>query len=294
MLAKKLYLLALILMAVTFGANRARAESGNASDEAVRLGHQGLTHYEAADWEAALQQFERANQTAFSPVFVLYMARCQHNLGRLIEAVRLLDELLTRELEPDAPTSWRNAFRDARAELGLIRGRIPSLRITGSALAQATIDGRPAPINEPIELNPGDYLVRGWSKSGDITLRRVTLVEGQRSAIINLSAEIAPIAPGTPSTEHLHVDRAPRQRYRTAAWIAGGAAVAAALVGSVTGLVALSKANAVRSRCDDNLCAPELAANAEEARNLANVSTAAFAIAGADLAIGITFLLLPE
>jgi len=209
---KKLCLLALMLTVVMFAANRARADSGNASNEAVRLGHEGLTHYEAANWEGALQQFERANQTAFSPVFVLYMARCQRNLGRLIEAVRLLDQLLTRELEPDAPTSWSNAFRDALAELGLIRGRIPSLRITGSDLAQATIDGRPARINEPIELNPGAYLVRGWSKTGHITLRRVALVEGQRNAIVNLSAEIAPIASDTPSTGRVDVNRAPRQR----------------------------------------------------------------------------------
>jgi len=65
-------------------------------------------------------------------------------------------------------------------------------------------------------------------------------------------------------------------------------------VGSVTGVVAYSKTNAVRSRCDGNQCPPELAADAEEARDLANVSTAAFAIAGANLAIGVTFLLLPE
>jgi hypothetical protein len=294
MRAKKLCLLALTLAAVMFSANGSSAESGNASDEAVRLGHEGLTQYEAANWEAALRQFERANETAFSPVFVLYMARCQHNLGRLIEAVRSLDQLLTQELEPDAPTSWRNAFRDAHAERGLIRGRIPSLRIMGSDLAQATIDGRPARINEPIELNPGDYLVRGWSTTGHITLRRVALVEGQRSAIVNLSPEIAPIAQGTPSTGRDHVDRAPRHRYRKAAWIVGGMGVAAALVGSVSGLVAYSKTNAVRSRCDGNLCPRELAPEVEEARDLANVSTAAFAIAGADLAIGVTFLLLPE
>ncbi len=284
-----------MLTAVILTASPARAESGNASDEAVRLGHEGLVLYEAANWEGALQHFERANHSAFSPVFVLYMARCQHNIGRLIESVRLLDELLTREPEQDAPTSWSNAFRDARAELGLIRGRIPSLRIMGSDLAQATIDGQPARVNEPIELNPGDYLVRGWSKAGHITLRRVTLVEGQRSVVVNLSAEIAPVALGTwQAARRSDADRTPRHRYRQGAWIAGGAAVAAALVGSLTGLIARSKANAVRSRCDGNQCPRELTADAEEARDLANVSTTAFAIAGTNLAIGITFLLLPD
>jgi hypothetical protein len=289
----RVFLLALLLLLVTCISSSARAEAGSANDEAVRLGHEGLLLYEAAQWRPALEKFEGANRFAFSPVFVLYMARCQRNLGRLLEALRLLEELLRHELEANAPTAWINAVRDARAERGSIRSRIPSVRLVGVELARAAIDGRPAPINQPIDLNPGEHMIRGWSNEGQLILRRITLAEGQQGTVVKLALEPATAARQAPvaATE---IATSPATPYRRAAWISSGTAVVAALVGSVTGVMAYDRARAVRGRCDDNQCPRELAKPAEDATDMANLSTTAFGVAGVNAAISVAFFLFSQ
>jgi len=264
------------------------------SDEAVRLGHEGLVLYEAGNWGDALARFERANANTYSPVFVLYMARCQHNDGRLLEAEWSLRELLARESSSEVPISWRNAFRDARAELALLHRRIPSLRVTGAQTAVATIDDRPIRLNESTSLNPGEHIVRGRAQDGRISVRRIQLAEGQQDVAVQLtfgSAEATPVKlldaprPAVPRRKHDH---------RAAIWTSGSLALATAILGSVTGIMARSQTNDIRERCGSSSCPGEFGSEVARTRSLANASTALFGVAGVNLGVTLTFLLLPE
>jgi len=273
-------------------------ESGN-GDTAVQLGHEGLRLYQAGNWEQALARFKTANQTMYSPVFELYMARCLRNLSQLLEAAEELEALLARDAGPDAPLSWQNAVRDGRAELEAIRARIPSLRISKAGVTAATVDGLPVSAGDLVRLNPGEHVVRGYSLDGQFDERRLSLSEGQQDVAVILhfvptkSAALgAPTQPARPLPPRPAESRRTDKSWQTAAWMTGGMALASAVVGTVTGLMARSEVKSIRARCEGSQCPPELQGASEHARQLANVSTVAFGIAGVDLGFSVTFLLL--
>jgi hypothetical protein len=292
----KSLILATLLLTTSVGSTaQAYADEAALSDEAVRLGHEGLALYEAAQWESALQRFEQASRRAFSPVLLLYMARCHGNVGRLQEAARLLARLASYPLAVDAPVPWVSAVRDARAELGSLRARVPSLRVSGTEVLRVSVDGKPAALGERIELDPGIHSVAAELTSGRIVQRQVALVEGQQDLPVVFEPRVGPLSRTRQQAPKLRDDVGRRpSAYRRAAWLTGGAGLAAAIVGSVVGVMASSRTSSLRSRCEGNACPRELQPDAERARDLANVSTAAFGIAGVNAVFSVTFLLLPE
>ena len=278
-----------------------RVDAGGA-DVAVRLGHDGLAAYQAGKWNEAYAHFRAANSLVYSPVFVLYMARCLGNLKRLLEAAEQLDALSQRGVEPSAPTPWHNALRDGRAELEALRRRIPSIRVVGDEAASVTVDDAPVRIGDVVSLNPGEHRVRGFSLDGRLGERAIVLIEGQHDVRVTLSFRPLNWVPATPAPAPLpapvpaslpaplriqHTDP-----WRTSAWITGGVAVASALAGTITGLIAKSRVDAIRSHCDGSHCPPELEGDAASARRVANVSTAAFGLAGLTLGFSVTFMLI--
>ena len=69
----------------------------------------------------------------------------------------------------------------------------------------------------------------------------------------------------------------------------GGAGLVA---GAVTGALTMSQAGDIKSRCTDNRCLPEDEDDAEAAKTLGHISTAAFVIGGAAVAAGVVLLVL--
>jgi hypothetical protein len=274
----------------------ARAEQATTSERAVELGHEGLKLFEAGRWAEALERFTQANAAAFSPVFLLYVARCQRELGHLREALRTL-ESLPSEPPSDAPPTWHNALGDAARERDDLRQRVPALRITGPGVKTATVDGQAAALDQLVRVDPGEHVVRAWSGDGRLVLRRVVLSEGQPDALVEVSfasPTAKPVEPPARSLPPTPKDAVPtaEPRWRTGFWITGGAAVASAVVGTVAGLWAKAETDSIRERCDADVCRPELEREAESARTKANISTAAFAVGGVSLAASVTFLLL--
>ncbi|MDI1482682.1 tetratricopeptide repeat protein [Polyangium sp. y55x31] len=63
-------------------------------------------------------------------------------------------------------------------------------------------------------------------------------------------------------------------------------------VGAVTGALSMAKVSDVRSRCPDDHCLSAYRAEADEARTLGHVSTAAFVVGGVAAAAGVVLLVL--
>lgn len=232
----------------------------------------------------------------YSPVFELYMARCERNLDRLREAARRLDVLLARPPTEDAPVAWGNALRDARAELEALRTSIPSLRIASTGLVSATVDEIGVELDRLIPANPGRHVVRGWSADGRLMTKYVALAVGDQGLPVTFIFPALPQAAALARSENPPAQGAQfarRDPWRTAAWITGGAAVTAAIVGAITGLIAQSRTNSIQADCEGTRCPERLQDDAERARRLANVSTAAFGVAGINAAFSVTFVLLP-
>lgn len=98
--------------------------SGDAGSRAVALGREGIQLYEAGRWAEAEAKLTEAEAVLHSPVFLLYIARCRRNAGRLLDARDAYRRSVAEQLAPTAPPAWRQALVDARAELSVLEEEI--------------------------------------------------------------------------------------------------------------------------------------------------------------------------
>ena len=163
-----------------------------AERRAVRLGHQALSLYEASRWNEAYDRFQTAEQLVHSPVFLLYMARCRRNAGRLIEASDRFTRLSRERVPEDAPAAWHGAVADADAELIALRRSIPHIVIVlrGAAGARLTLDGRelpPSSLGKSLPLDPGRHSLVARDSKGKKTIRTFHVAKGQATTTVDVS-----------------------------------------------------------------------------------------------------------
>jgi len=163
---------------------------------AVRLGHDGIALYEASRWNEAHDRFQAAEQLVHSPVFVLYMARCRRNAGRLLEAAERLERLSLERVPEDAPPAWHGATADAGAELIALRRAIPRIVVVvrGAQDARVSLDGRELPassLGKWLDLDPGRHSIIARDSKGRQIVRRFHVAEGQATTTLNVSFHTA-------------------------------------------------------------------------------------------------------
>lgn len=137
-------------------------EQESAAARAIEIGRQGIAAYDRGEWQTALLLFEEADELYHSPVFVLYAARCQRSLGKLLDAKRLYLTLANDTIPDDAAASWKQAQVDGAADLEALEREIPRVTVTvvgASEQATATLDGRTIPLGEPEQADPGEHEV---------------------------------------------------------------------------------------------------------------------------------------
>jgi hypothetical protein len=208
----KRWLLALVACNVVLcAARRAGAQSSDSPEaadtaasasrvtterRAVSVGHAALELYEASRWDDAYERFKAAEALVHSPVFVLYMARCRRNGGKLLEARQLFERVSAERVSEQAPPAWHGAVADASAELMALRRSIPRviiiLRGEWNSEPSLSIDGREVALvslGKPIELDPGRHWILARDAQGRRALRGVELVAGQAASTIELRLE---------------------------------------------------------------------------------------------------------
>lgn len=226
---------------------------GERADLARRQGHLGLAAYAEGRWQEALRHFTEAERWMHSPVFVLYMARCQQELGAVELARELYRKAAEEPLSDDAPDVWRDA----------------------QASAQAALEALEAPESQQAEQSTID------PNAGEDEAK-------QKEA----KWEQAPAPPPAHSLLGEHpTERVPPYRY--GAYVALGAGALGLAVGTVAGSLAWSQAEDIKQRCHGTSCLVSDEAKAHEVRRLAHVATVGFVVAATGAAVGITLWLLP-
>jgi hypothetical protein len=273
---------------------QSRDDAGSGS-RAIEVGNEGIALYEQQRWNDALERFRQADALYHSPVFVLYTARVLQNSGRLLEARESFHALVNERLEASAPEQWQAAQRDGAVELGELEAKIPSVRVTvtgASASVRLAIDGRSAPLDESVELDPG----RHQAVVADGSRRReqdFVAVAGRRD--VTLLVELSPAA-AVPSERQAvrdagHEPRSPPSALRVTGFVATGVGGAALIAGGVVGVMALNKkshlVDSLPASCSETTCPPSAQANVEarteEVQDLAKAADVLF-IGGATVA----------
>ena len=219
-------------------AESASSQRWAAEKKAVRLGHDGIALYEASRWDEAYQRFNAAEALVHSPVFLLYMARCRRNTGKLLEAAERFDRLSRERVSDDAPAAWHGAVADARAELIALRRSIPRIVVVLRAPldSRLTLDGRELPasaLGKSLDLDPGRHSIVARDPKGRRVVRSFQLTSGQATTTVDVSFQSAALT----HPDSLTKASDPAAAWRTAGFVflgvgaAGlGAGVGAAIV----------------------------------------------------------------
>lgn len=284
-------LLLSIAACATLLALPAAAEPPPARDAARLRAEAGLKLFGADRFEEALEAFREAEALFHAPTLLLYQARCQRKLGRLLLARDLYARVLAEPPPEDAPRPFVEAHSDATAELPRLRAAIPviDVRVTGREAGSAvvTIDGARSP-DRRTEVDPGPHTVV-VTVEGARTVRLVQLAEGVTEAI---EIVLVPPASAPPSFgPGPAVAPSPaRSGSLVPAAVAFGVGGLGLVAGTVAGIVSLSRVTAVRSQCAGDRCPLALQDDARAAAALGNVSTGSFVVAGVGVAAGVVLV----
>lgn len=174
----------------------------------------GLQAFEAGRYAEALDLFTRAENLVHAPTHLLYIARANVKLGRLVRAQEAYQQLIREKLAANAPQPFRDAQQSAEQELATFEARIPmiTVKVTGASdttQVQVTMDGKnipPALVGIPYPADPGLHKFAALAPGYSAPPVEKTIAESGRD-LIELKLKVDPNAvpvttptTGTPST----------------------------------------------------------------------------------------------
>jgi hypothetical protein len=266
------------------------AEPTAAEKETARnLMQEGRDLRDAKDLRGALQRFLAADQLMGVPTTGYEVAATQVALGLLVEARETLGRVRRLAVQPKEPPPFKEARQKAEALDDTLDARIPAVTVIvkGGVGAKLTVDDiavPPALVGLPLRIDPGHHTIVGNlpTTRGEVT---VDLVEGDKKQVeLLLAPKIAdpPLDTGEPPP----TTTTSKGSY-VPAILAFGLAGAGVAVGTITGVMTLSKQSDLAAACPNKTCGPAQHGDIDSANALGLVSTIAFIAAGSSAALGI-------
>jgi hypothetical protein len=285
-------------------ASLAHADPSAADKETARgLMNEGRADRDKGDLKGAVKAFAAADALMHVPTTGIELAKAQVAVGLLVEARDTALRVTRIPEKPNEPAPFK-AARDAAAQLNEDLGtRIPSLTISvknvpDGTTASVEVDGAAMPselLGQPRKLNPGHHVITAKAGTAD-GKQEIDLAEkDSKEVAIELPAQAA----ATPETkpDETPPPEAPAESSggnKLLIWGGFGLAGAGVIAGSITGLLAISKANSVKgsSACQNSggteVCNPSEDGDLSSGKTMATVSTVSFIVAGVGAAIGVT------
>ncbi len=161
------YLVGAVLVLSLMFAGKAFAQSAADKATARKLATEGIALFQKGDIAEALDKLERAQTLYDAPIHLLYIARAQVKLNRLVEGTETYRKLTRVELLPGSPQTFVDAVADGRRELPEVEPKVPTLRVDVVPAKvkdlQLTIDGEAVSaavlgVDRPV--NPGDHEIK--------------------------------------------------------------------------------------------------------------------------------------
>lgn len=293
-------LLALTLLAVlATTTSPARAEPSLSDRETARsLMDDGDAKRDKGDVKAALKSYEAADAIMHVPTTGLEVARTQAQLGLLLEARETLGRVLRTPPRPGEPAPFTAARRTAESLSSELGGRIPSvtLVVTGGEPGRTSIvlfDGEvvpPAAVQAPRKVNPGHHVV--IARSGALEKRQEIDVAERDAKTVSLDLRPVMAAPKATTEEPKPSPSEGSALPKVLVYGGFGIGAVGIGIGTVTGLMSISKTSDVKKDCVNDVCPPARQGDLDSAKSLGTVSTIAFLAGGVGVGVGIIGLVL--
>jgi hypothetical protein len=279
----------------------AMADPSAADKETARsLMTSGRAARDKGDLKGALKAFAAADAIMHVPTTGLEVAKAQAALGLLVEARDTALRVTRTPETPNEPPPYKDARNAASQVNDDVEARIPSLTVVvkglpDGATATVTIDGSPVPaevIGQPRKLDPGHHVVVAKAGgSGDKA--EVDIAEREsKDVTLTLQAGAAAATTEPTATDTATAEQPPPPAGRSGAskaMIIGGFGLAGVgvIVGSITGIISMSKTSSVKSTCTGNECPPADSSDIDTANTMATVSTISFIAGGVGAVVGV-------
>ncbi len=237
----------------------------------------GDTKLKASDYAGALEEYQAADAEKPTAESARGIALCQEKLGNAPEAVAAYQRFLEAK-----PAGKKADVEAAQASIVALQKTPGKLHVDSSPPhAQVSVDGavQPSPTPLDVDLPAGTHVVHISAEGKAAVDRTVTLTFGQKQEVV-AELEPLPAPPPPPAQPPLPVSPPPpalapadnvMHRSPLPAYITGGLAVSAAVVGTVFGAIALSD----KSNFDKN----PTSNGADTGENHALVADMAFGVA---------------
>lgn len=284
----------LALLVLTTIATSAVADDTDGRSEALRLAGEAMDLFQAGDYAAALDKFQKADELVPAPTLKLRVARCLDKLDLLQDAAEKYREVIAVELTRTAPAQHHEARKQAVPELASLLEQIPSVTVTvsgpGSTEAMVSVSGIPLSteaLGQKKTMDPGRYVVEVSAGTRRVA-KDVTLRRGDHAKVV---LELPPLGedgsvsgPVSPEGDGAGL--------RAAGWAVIAVGGAALSVGSILGVVVVTEEDDLLARCVDRRCPPEAHGDARAFDAKRRATTAMLVIGGVGVAAGVTMLLL--
>jgi hypothetical protein len=279
----------------------ARAAEPSAADRATAraLAQEGYAALREQQFATAVDRFARADALVHAPTLLRDLARAQIGLGHLVDAQQTYRKIINEGVARRAPASWARAVEDAKLELAALEPRLPWLTITveGPARPQVTLDGaavEDSSLGVKRAADPGRHELRAQAAGYQPADKSIVLKEGETANVsfkLEESPREAPPKP-EPVVTRVSVPEPKEPGWRKPATVSafalGGAGI---LVGSVTGILAISKHKQLTKDCPSGTCGPDQQSSLDDFHTLSTVSTIGFVAGGIGLGTGVVLLL---
>jgi len=301
---------ALIAVALALStAHTAHATPSAGDRETARsLVEEGKQKRDKNDLQGALEAFRAADAIMHVPTTGMLVARTQVQLGLLVDARDTAVRVARLVPAPDDPPPFTQARKEAEQLADELAPRIPTLKVTLQGVqadgtrARVTIDEAPvavAALVAPRKMNPGHHVVvaklGGQDRQQEVDLaerdaKEVTLDLTGLEAVAEGGEEGGqPGGAGAGGVE----PPGEKERTKTSPLVYAGFGVGAVglVVGSVAGILTLSKKDTASQKCQDFKCPPAAYDDLDAANGMATISTVGFVVAGIGATVGVIGLI---
>ena len=300
-MASSLRLHALLLAAAAAFALAGRSASAgepNAADKetARALMKDGDRAYDAKRYAEALKAYRAAHAIMNIPNTGIWVAKAEEALGQLVEA---RDTALAVTRLPKSAvegTVGDEARREAEGLAAGLRQRIPSIRVELKGVpsdqrVQMAIDGITVPaaaVAEPRKVNPGKHALKASAVGFAEATAEVTVSEGENKVVPLVL--VPSTAPTSRSSSPNDSDATRGTHLSPLVFVGFGLAAVGVGVGTVTGILALSKASDAKSQCEGTRCSPSAEDSIDASDRFAIAADVGFGVAVAGAVLGVAGL----
>jgi len=260
-----------------------------ADDQARAQYQQGIELFEAGRFEQAAVAFRKAYELKPAYKVLFNLAQAENNADRFAAALMAYTRYLA-DGGADVPADRVKQVKEEIKRLDTLVGVV--VVRGGPDGAEVFVDkeslGRTPQVTTLfVDLGRREIVVE---HGGRRILERVVSVAGGERVVLDLEAPAAepPVAEEEEKTfEPAPVEDESPGPKRLWTWVAAGVGGAALIGTIITGSMATSRADDVKSRCDGNDCPPSVESDLESTRALGNAATALTVVAGVGIAAAV-------